>query len=96
VHDVTRVPDRWQLGDGIYLLRGSGAPLVRFVWEHAHSFSLAHDVGNGGLERALHDASAWSGRQPALVTECYLEGVAVLVAAAARPDWPDVVELGTV
>ena len=49
VRDVTRIPDRWQRGDGIYLLRGDGAALVRFVWEHAHTFSLAHDVTTGGL-----------------------------------------------
>jgi phosphoribosylformylglycinamidine synthase II len=95
VRDVTRIPDRWQPGDGIYLLRGSGAELVAFVWQNAHTFTLAHDVSNGGLERALREAAAWSGREPVLVTECYLEGDGVLVAAAERPDWADLVELGT-
>ena len=63
VRDVTRIPDRWRRGDGIYLLRGGGAALVRFVWEHAHIFSLAHDVSDGGLGRALREAAAWSGRE---------------------------------
>ena len=62
VRDVTRVPDRWQPGDGIFLLRGEGAELVRFVWENAHTFSLAHDVSDGGLERALREAAALVGR----------------------------------
>jgi phosphoribosylformylglycinamidine synthase subunit PurL len=95
VHDVTRIPDRWQPGDGIYLLRGSGAELVTFVWHNAHTFTLAHDVSNGGLERALREAVAWSGREPALVREGFLEEDGVLVAAAERPAWSDVVELGT-
>ena len=95
VRDVSRVPNRWQAGDGIYLLRGAGALLVRFVWEYAHTFSLAHDVGNGGLTRALRDAGAWSGREPALVTDA-LEGCGVVVAAAEPPAWTDVIELGTV
>jgi phosphoribosylformylglycinamidine synthase len=96
VQDVTRIPDRWQPGDGIYLLRGGGAELVAFAWQNAHRFTLAHDVSNGGLERALREAAAWSGREPVLVTERCLEGDGVLVAAADRPDWADLVELGTV
>ena len=43
VRDVTRMPDRWRPGDGIFLLRGEGAELVRFVWQNAQMFSLAHD-----------------------------------------------------
>jgi phosphoribosylformylglycinamidine synthase len=96
VRDVTRIPDRWRRGDGIYLLRGGGAALVRFVWEQSHTFSLAHDVTAGNLGRALREAAAWSGGEPSHVTTCSLEGEAVLVAAAERPSWADVVELGTV
>jgi hypothetical protein len=69
---------------------------VRFVWEQAHTFSLAHDVTAGRLGRALREAAAWSGREPSHVTTCDLDGDAVLVAAAERPSWADVVELGTV
>ncbi len=96
VRDVTRIPDRWRPGDAIYLLRGSGAALVRFVWEHAHTFSLAHDVTAGNLGRALREATAWSGREATQVATCHSQGDAVLVAAAERPAWSDVVELGTV
>src|SRR5262249_10804747 len=61
VRDVARVPGRWRSGDAVFLLRGSGAGLVRFVWEHAADFSLAHDVSDGGLARAVREAAAWSG-----------------------------------
>jgi phosphoribosylformylglycinamidine synthase II len=97
VRDVTRIPGLWGPGDTVYLLRGRGAELVRFVWENAESFSLAHDVSDGGLERALREAAAWSGAEPTLVTDCYLLGSeGVVIAACARPVWHDVVELGVV
>ena len=35
VRDVTRVPSRWRSGDRVWLLRGEGAELVRFVWQNA-------------------------------------------------------------
>ena len=49
VRDVTRIPDRWRSGDRVLLLRGFGHGLVTFVWRHAHLFSLAHDVSDGGV-----------------------------------------------
>jgi phosphoribosylformylglycinamidine synthase len=94
VRDVTRIPDRWQHGDTVYLLRGAGAGLVRFVWENARSFSLAHDVSAGGVELALAEAAAWSGRD--FVMSHHEVGEGVVVAATERPAWADVVELGTV
>ncbi len=96
VPDVTLIPNRWRPGDGIYLLRGAGAELVRFVWQNATAFSLAHAVSNRGLVHAMRDAASWSGREPDRVTPTLLEGDGVLVAAAGRPDWADTVELGTV
>jgi phosphoribosylformylglycinamidine synthase len=95
VRDVTRIPDRWQPGDTVYLLRGRGAGLVRFVWEHAASFSLAHDVSDGGLALALREAAAWSGTA-ALVPTRHEESEGVVVAAADRPAWHDVVVVGVV
>jgi phosphoribosylformylglycinamidine synthase len=95
VRDVTRIPARWRPGDRVYLLRGRGAALVRFVWQNASRFTLAHDVSDGGLGRALRDAAAWSGhglREP--VDRDEADGV--VVAAAALPDWDDVIELGVV
>jgi phosphoribosylformylglycinamidine synthase len=94
VRDVTRIPGRWQTGDRVYLLRGEGAGLVRFVWENASSFALAHDVSNGGLDLALHEAAEWSGAR--LERAWHEEARGVIVAAAERPAWVDVVELGVV
>jgi phosphoribosylformylglycinamidine (FGAM) synthase-like enzyme len=96
VRDVTRIPSRWRSGDRVWLLRGRGAAIVRFVWQNAHRFSLAHDVSDGGLELTLREASAWSSG-PELVTNGYLPAVeGVVVAGTDVPDWDDVVELGTV
>jgi phosphoribosylformylglycinamidine synthase II len=94
VRDVTRIPSRWRPGDTVYLLRGEGAALVRFVWQNAERFTLAHDISDGGLELALTEAAAWSGRD--LVSTRLEVGVGVVVAANERPAWTDVVELGTV
>jgi len=98
VRDITRIPSRWRRGDSVVLLRGEGAALVRFVWQHAHLFSLAHDVSWGGLEKALSEAAAWSELPFDLATICCKEesGVVVAVASGLELDWPDVVELGTV
>ena len=95
VRDVTRIPGRWQPGDTVYLLRGRGAGLVRFVWQNAASFSLAHDVSDGGLAVALREAAAWSGTAE-LVPTWHKEADGVVVAAGERPAWHDVVELGVV
>ena len=98
VRNVTRIPSRWRRGDIVALLRGEGAGLVRFVWQHADRFSLAHDVSWGGLEKALTEAAAWSRLLPSQVTLCCKDdrGVVVAYAAGTALDWSDLVELGTV
>jgi phosphoribosylformylglycinamidine synthase len=96
VEDVTRIPGRWQRGDRVLLLRGEGAVLVRFVWENAHRFTLAHDVSDGGAALALREAAAWSGIDPGL--ECP-EGPGVIVAVATGEpalSWDDILELGAI
>jgi phosphoribosylformylglycinamidine synthase II len=94
VRDVTRIPGRWRRGDTVYLLRGFGHGLVDFVWRHAHLFSLAHDVSDGGLGLALAEAATWSATTP-LSTDV-TAGEGVVVACAEWPPWDDVVELGRV
>jgi phosphoribosylformylglycinamidine synthase subunit PurL len=95
VRDVTRIPGRWRTGDTISLLRGSGHGFVHFMWRHAHLFTLAHDVSDGGVALALREAEAWSG-----VPAGYdvVEGMGVVVATAPGVEipWDDVVELGSV
>ena len=95
VRDVTRVPDRWRSGDRVLILRGFGHGLVAFVWRHAHLFSLAHDVSDGGVAAALREAAAWSGRD-AEVDAVEAQGVVVAVAAGVEVPWDDVEELGVV
>jgi len=95
VRDVTRIPSRWRTGDTIALLRGSGHGFVHFVWRHAHLFTLAHDVSDGGVALALREAEAWSGRRAEYdVVEA--AGVVVAVAPGTAIPWDDVVELGSV
>jgi phosphoribosylformylglycinamidine synthase len=88
VTDVTRIPSRWRRGDRGLFLRGEGAALVRFVWQNAGRFTLAHDG-------PIREAAAWSGVETALT--CPDEpGVLVALADAGPVEWDDVVELGTV
>jgi phosphoribosylformylglycinamidine synthase len=93
VRDVTRIPDRWRRGDRILLLRGFGHGFVHFMWRHAHLFSLAHDVSDGGVALALREAAAWSGLEADVDL---VEGEGVIVATAGEVPWDDVVELGEV
>ena len=93
VRDVTRIPDRWRTGDRVLLLRGFGHGLVAFLWRHAHLFSLAHDVSDGGVALALREAEAWSGLAAAADA---VEAQGVIVATTADVPWDDIVELGEV
>jgi hypothetical protein len=95
---VSRIPSRWRRGDRIFLLRGAGADMVRFVWQNADRFSLAHDVSDGGVELALAEAAAWSGLEPELVTQCHerSSGVVVALEKSVGVEWDDVLELGVV
>jgi phosphoribosylformylglycinamidine synthase len=93
VRDVTKIPDRWQTGDRVLLLRGFGHGLVAFVWRHAHLFSLAHDVSDGGVELALREAATWSGRD---AEADVVDAQGVIVATTHDVPWDDIVELGAV
>ncbi len=95
VRDVTRIPGRWRRGDSVQLVRGFGHGLVSFTWRHAHLFTLAHDVSDGGVELALAEAAAWSGL-PCDAETVEGDGVVVAVAPGTEIPWDDVAELGTV
>jgi hypothetical protein len=72
---------------------------VRFVWQNATSFTLAHDVSDGGLALALREAGAWSRLDPPAAADAHVAALGVLVAlreAAGAPAWDDLVELGAV
>ena len=94
VHDVTRIPSRWRRGDRVALLVGEGADLVRFVWQNAHRFSLAHDVSWGGVAKAVEEAAAWSGIEADL--DVVGEAGVLVAYSGDDPDWPDLVPMGTV
>ena len=99
VRDVTRIPSRWMAGDRVFLLRGVGPALVRFVWQNAAGFTLAHDVSDGGLAVALREAGDWSRLAPPSIRDTDVPGLAVVVASppeAGPPAWDDVIELGAV
>jgi phosphoribosylformylglycinamidine synthase len=96
VRDVTRVPSRWRQGDAVWLLNGEGAGLVRFVWQNAHRFSLAHDVSDGDVTLTLQECAAWSGADAPLPTAGREERAGVIVALPPNEavEWDDAVELG--
>jgi phosphoribosylformylglycinamidine synthase subunit PurL len=94
VADVRKVPRGWRPGDGVWLAEGDDVELIGWLWRAAPRLSLAHDVGDGGLAHALAEASAFSGVELAVADEAPYGSV--VVAAAERPDWPGLRELGTV
>jgi phosphoribosylformylglycinamidine synthase len=65
VLDVRYVPRGWREGDAIVAASADGlkaeAALIRFVTRVAPLLSLAHDVGDSGVEGALVEAALWSG-----------------------------------
>jgi phosphoribosylformylglycinamidine synthase len=95
VRDVRRIPGKWGAGHRVHFLRGEGNELVRFVWENAHQFSLAHDARLDEGDTALAEASRWSGTP--IPSFRIPEGPGVIVALATdapAPAWADAVELG--
>src|SRR5439155_24118778 len=68
VPDVRFLPGAWGSGDIVLVATAPGeldlaaeAALVRFVWKAAPVLTLAHDVSDGGLTEALHEAEAYCG-----------------------------------
>jgi phosphoribosylformylglycinamidine synthase subunit PurL len=74
VEDVRSVPQAWQLGDILSVVRTPSnslilgkselereVELIGLVWRAAPGLSLVHDVSDGGLETALREMAEWSG-----------------------------------
>ena len=98
VPDVRFVPGRWQKGDVVLVATAPGeldlaaeTELVRWAWKAAPVLTLAHDVSSGGVERALAEAAAYSGREAEVEPPGPASGGRILLACA--PD--DVERLGT-
>jgi phosphoribosylformylglycinamidine (FGAM) synthase-like enzyme len=94
VPDVRGVPRGWRPGDGVWLAEGDDVELIGWLWRAAPRLSLAHDVSDGGLAHALAEASRFSGHEFGVDAEA-AHG-SVIVAAAERPDWPGLRELGSI
>jgi phosphoribosylformylglycinamidine synthase len=94
VADVREVPRGWRPEDRVWLAEGDDVELIGWLWRNAPRLSLAHDVSDGGLAHALAEASAFSGHEFSADAEAPYGSV--VLAGAERPDWPNLVELGTV
>src|SRR4029079_204839 len=89
VPDVRVVPDRWQRGDVIVLATAPGnldlaaeAALVRYVWKAAPVLTLAHDISDGGIQKALREAAEHSGLEADFELPDWSAGGKVLLACA--------------
>ncbi len=98
VPDVRFVPGRWEKDDVVLVATAPGeldlaaeAELVRWTWKAAPVLTLAHDVSSGGVERALAEAAAYSGREAEVELQGPVSGGRILLACA--PD--DLERLGT-
>jgi phosphoribosylformylglycinamidine synthase len=97
VPDVRFVPGAWSSGDVVLVATAPGeldlaaeAALIRYVWKAAPVLSLAHDVSDGGIEQALHEASEYSGLEAEVEVPEQATGGQVLLACAPE----DVERLG--
>jgi phosphoribosylformylglycinamidine (FGAM) synthase-like enzyme len=104
VEDVRQVPRGWRRRDVILLAEAASgaltdeAELIEFLWRSAPLLSLAHDVGGGGLENAIAEASRWSGVAFAAAGEA-ARGAVVLACQpenVERLEWPNLRVLGAV
>jgi len=105
VEDVRKIPSRWRSGDSILLVEAGEslaeqAALIEFLWRAAPFLSLAHDVPNGGLERAIAEAAAWSGAEAEVELPADQSGAAAILAVSADQvpglGWERLVQIGEV
>jgi phosphoribosylformylglycinamidine synthase len=90
VPDVRLVPGKWRPGDVVLVATAPGeldlaaqAALIRYVWKAAPVLTLAHDVSDGGLARALREAADYSGVDADVELPDAAAGGQVLLACAA-------------
>jgi len=105
VADVRKIPSRWRSGDAILLAEGGESlaeqvALIEFLWRSAPVLSLAHDLSDGGLERAIAEAEAWSSVEAEVELPADSGDVAAILAVS--PDqvpglrWERLVQIGHV
>src|SRR6202035_4760121 len=69
VQDVRLVPAGWQRGDVVLLATvpeesiAAEVSLIRFLRKAAPLLTLCHDIGSGGIEAAVAEATRCSGRE---------------------------------
>jgi phosphoribosylformylglycinamidine synthase subunit PurL len=101
VPDVRMVPRGWRPGDVVLLAESEGtlegdAALIAWLWRAAPELSLAHDVGDGGLEHALAEASRSSGHEVRADGAAAHGSVLLSCAHGVELDWPRLHTLGRV
>ena len=88
VQDVRLVPAGWQRGDVVLLATvpeesiAAEVSLIRFLRKAAPILTLCHDVGSGGIEAALAEATRWSGREADVELPAEPEAGAAILACA--------------
>ena len=105
VANVRRIPSRWRSGDAILVAEAGEsvaeqAALIEFLWRSAPVLSLAHDLSDGGLERALAEAAAWSATETNVELPANPPGAAAVLAVSADQvpglGWERLVQIGEV
>src|SRR5437870_2246996 len=105
VANVRRIPSRWRSGDAILVAEAEEsvaqqAALIEFLWRSAPVLSLAHDLSDGGLERALAEAAAWSSAEANVELPANPAGAAAVLAVSADRvpglGWERLVQIGEV
>jgi phosphoribosylformylglycinamidine synthase subunit PurL len=101
VADVRKVPRGWRPGDVVLLAESDGtlesdAALIAWLWRAGPQLSLAHDVGHGGLEHALAEASRWSGHEVRADHNAAHGSVLLACEQGLKLDWPRLRKLGRI
>jgi phosphoribosylformylglycinamidine synthase len=88
VPDVRLVPSGWQSDDVVLLAAApedsldAEAALIQFLHRAAPLLSLSHDVGSGGIDAAIAEATQWSGRGADVDLPAEPENGAAILACA--------------